>query len=269
MPSTFPYQYTVRISTRAKRISARIKPGTGLEFVLPQGAADAPMTAILNRFRPWVDKHYTTIMGAGPQQGRADAEIPRGIFLHGGKEYISFFSALPDHATLEKQAGLLLPPHTLALHSRPTGDTLPNGNHAVATNVVLRRIPFALAVAPKEPATFLAAVKNWLRAESRRIMEPKLLTLATEFGVAPKEIRFRHTRTRWGSCSAKGTINLAISLIFLPPDIARYVLVHELCHLKEMNHAPAFWREVLALEPNGLELDKKLRAGWRYVPTWL
>ena len=269
MSPAFPYPYTIRISTRAKRIRARIRPGLGLEFVLPPAVAHTPVAAILERFKPWVEQHYQDIMGADHLAGDGASVFPRGMFLQGGKEYISFFSALPDHPALENLAAQLLPPHALSLQTSLTESILQTGTLAGTAGVMVRRIPFALAVAPKEPAAFLAAAKNWLRAEARRILVPSLLSLATEMGVTPKEIRIRHTRTRWGSCSVKGNINLAISLIFLPPNLARYVLVHELCHLKEMNHSPAFWKEVLALEPDGLELDRRLRAGWRYVPIWL
>ena len=265
MPPSFPYPYTVRLSARAKRINARIRPGLGLELILPKALAGTPLGPVLQRFQPWAEKHYPRIMGQPCPQ--AEDDFPRGVFLQGGMEYISFFSALPDLPALEKQASLLLPPHALALQGRP-GDASPQNWAGLAT-VALRRIPFSLAVAPKEPAAFLAVAKNWLRLEARRVLEPELLALAQEIRVSPKEIRFRHTRTRWGSCSAKGNINLALSLIFLPPDLARYVLVHELCHLKELNHSQAFWKEVLALEPLAMGMDKRLRAGWRYVPNWL
>ena len=269
MSPAFPYPYTIRISTRAKRIRARIRPGLGLEFVLPKAVAHTPVATILERFKPWVEQHYQAIMGSGHLTDNGVADFPRGMFLQGGKEYVSFFSALPDRKALESLATQLLPPHALSLQTSLTESLLQNNNRGETAGVALRRIPFALAVAPREPADFLTAAKNWLRAEARRILEPKLLSLATELGVCPKEIRIHHTRTRWGSCSVKGNINLALSLVFLPPNLARYVLVHELCHLKEMNHSPAFWKEVLALEPDGLELDRRLRAGWRYVPTWL
>jgi predicted metal-dependent hydrolase len=79
----------------------------------------------------------------------------------------------------------------------------------------------------------------------------------------------RSQRTRWASCSPKGTISLNVRLMFLPQHLVRYVLLHELAHTQEMNHSRRYWAILESLEPNYLELDKELRAGWRLVPDWI
>lgn len=71
---------------------------------------------------------------------------------------------------------------------------------------------------------------------------------------APKAVRIRNVRSRWGSCSQKGNLNFHYKIAFLPPHLVDYVVVHELCHLREFNHSVRFWALVEARLP-----DWKLR----------
>lgn len=72
-------------------------------------------------------------------------------------------------------------------------------------------------------------------------------------------IRVRNQKTRWGSCSSKRTLSFNFKILFLPTHVADYIIVHELCHLKELNHSPAFWRLVARTIPNYNEIRKSLR----------
>ena len=69
-------------------------------------------------------------------------------------------------------------------------------------------------------------------------------------GVSYGRITVRNQRTRWGSCSGKGNLNFNCLLMLTPEDVIDYVVVHELCHLKEMNHSPRFWAEVGRVLPD-------------------
>lgn len=69
-------------------------------------------------------------------------------------------------------------------------------------------------------------------------------------GVSYGRITIRHQKTRWGSCSSKGNLNFNCLLMLTPPKVRNYVIVHELCHLKEMNHSPRFWAEVERVIPD-------------------
>lgn len=74
-------------------------------------------------------------------------------------------------------------------------------------------------------------------------------------------VSIRNQKTRWGSCSRKGNLNFNVKIAMLPPRLADYIIVHELCHLKEMNHSPRFWKLVAQTFIDHKELRRELRKG--------
>ncbi len=78
-------------------------------------------------------------------------------------------------------------------------------------------------------------------------------------GVTYGRITIRNQRTRWGSCSSRGNLNFNCLLMLTPPEVIDYVVVHELCHRKEMNHSGRFWNEVARVLPGYAEQEKWLK----------
>ena len=85
------------------------------------------------------------------------------------------------------------------------------------------------------------AVLECLRKQARHILPARLTALAIRNGFTYNRVTIKNARTRWGSCSSRGNINLSLYLMLLPPHLIDYVLLHELCHTREMNHGPRFW----------------------------
>jgi len=93
-------------------------------------------------------------------------------------------------------------------------------------------------------------LRRWLFDLAAVELDAQLRTIAEQFGFQFAKTQIRRQRTRWGSCSARGTISLNVCLLFLEPAILRYLMIHELCHTRQMNHSPRFWSLVEACEPD-------------------
>lgn len=88
-----------------------------------------------------------------------------------------------------------------------------------------------------------------LREQARIIVTARVRYYAPIIGVTYGQIAIRTQHTRWGSCSSKGNLNFNCLLALVPPEVLDYVVVHELCHRKEMNHSVQFWKEVERVIP--------------------
>jgi len=138
------------------------------------------------------------------------------------------------------------------------------------TLVVPQRVPLFLA------KNFLLSKEAWVRAKlvehqekkspifpeltlkeerrarenARRLINERAHFFATILGLKYNSISIRDQKTRWGSCSRDGNLNFNFRLVFINPELLDYVVVHELCHLKELNHSPKFWQLVEEILPD-------------------
>ena len=101
------------------------------------------------------------------------------------------------------------------------------------------------------------------REQARELVTRRAEYYAPLVGVRFGRISIRAQHTRWGSCSSKGNLNFNCLLALVPPEVADYVVVHELCHLKELNHSPRFWAEVERVIPDYKAHKKWLRDNGR------
>jgi predicted metal-dependent hydrolase len=104
-------------------------------------------------------------------------------------------------------------------------------------------------VHPDEPA---------LRKRAAKELPAELLTLAAAHGITVTRVSIRNQRSRWGACSARGSITLNWRLVLVPPFVREYVMIHELMHRRELNHSKRFWKHVAAACPRHLEARKWL-----------
>ena len=119
-----------------------------------------------------------------------------------------------------------------------------------------------------DPETCKLLVARWGRRYAGDLFRDRVARWAGVVGVDYNTITIKDTKTRWGSCSAAGNINLHWRLIMLPERLSDYVIVHELCHRVEMNHSKLFWEHVGSILPDHKERRKELRAVERDILNW-
>ena len=98
-----------------------------------------------------------------------------------------------------------------------------------------------------------------LADEALKVIPERVAYFSKLAGVTYGRITIRNQKTRWGSCSSKGNLNFNCLLMLTPPEVIDYVVVHELCHRKEMNHSKQFWSEVEKILPDYKKQEKWLK----------
>lgn len=98
-----------------------------------------------------------------------------------------------------------------------------------------------------------------LRRQAKAYLPGRLAELAALHGFSYNQVRIKHNVSNWGSCSVKKNINLNLNLMRLPAELQDYVMLHELCHLRHLNHGPEFHALLESVCPEHRELRKKLK----------
>jgi predicted metal-dependent hydrolase len=208
----------VRESARARTARIIVGPRRPLEVIVPRGTSDTEVDEFLEEKRGWVERKVAAAREIAARPPRLGLETPGSVWL-GGEELL-----------VERR----------------------NGQRSIATVSDGRLVVFG----SDDQAS--AAVERWYRREARRRVKDVVAREAERLGLEYRSIGIRDPRTRWGSCSRKGNLSFSWRLAAAPPEILDYVVVHELCHLREPSHQKPFWRLLGVARP-----------GWQEQAHWL
>ena len=165
--------------------------------------------------------------------------------------------------------GLRLPllDESLRLEVRPRAqidlfdDARPRRGSVERQGTVLRVRPASL-----DEGDVRALLESWYRREAASRLAARIEHFAPRLGVRPSRLTIRGQRSRWGSCSGTGTVSLNWRLMMVPGVLADYVVVHELCHLRHMDHSPQFWAMVSSEIADYRERRRRLADLQRQLP---
>ena len=224
----------MRRSSRAKRLSIKVFPRGRVEVVVPRRTSDRAVDAFVAENREWI--------------GRARASF--------AEHYSPEAFVLPDLIRLPA-----IERDVIVRYRPEAGADTVRFRYA---NGILR-----LTGCTENEEACVSALRRWLSGVARKEFAPRLDALSARTGIQYSKMQVRMQRTCWGSRSSTGTISLNLCLLFLDPALLRYLMIHELCHARHMNHSRRFWQLVGRFEPGYRRLDRRLGESWKSVPAWL
>ena len=207
--------YDVVASRRARKTRIRVGPG-GVEVVLPVGASDEDVSALLRRNASWVLAQLDRV--ASLRALRRPVQRRSGKILYRGE---------------------LTPVHVAFV------DTKARGNRVAWSKgkIVVRRGPET-----KTPA--VRGLENWLRGQARSAIADYLPVVTARIGEEPSRVYVMGQRTKWGNCSPRRNLSFNWRLILAPGFVLRYLVAHEVVHLVVPDHSAKFWLTVQGLCPD-------------------
>jgi predicted metal-dependent hydrolase len=227
--------HRVRVSKRAQRVLLRVIPGEGLEIVVPVGFDARNLPAILDRHRAWIARQLDRL-GSTATVEPASLSLPEDIPLRAEGMIVEVAYQTDDEGMLRlRQCGR-------------------------------ERIEVTGHLADRAGCFLL--LRKWLKHRAGRHLSRCLEEVSTQTGLRYRSIQMRSQKSRWGSCSNRGTISLNCKLMFIQPELVRYLMIHELCHTVQLNHSEQFWNLVKRYEPDYRNLDFQLRKAKDWVPPW-
>jgi len=224
----------VRRSNRARRLSIKVYPRGRVEVVVPRRTSARAVESFVSEHRDWIAK---TRASFAEQHAPEPFRLPDRIELRAIGRVVGVIYAADDRSR--------------GVRYRQTGDIV------------------RLSGRTGDVSACVDALKRFLSAMARSHFGPELGQLSAATGNPFKRLQVRGQKTCWGSHSSTGTISINYCLLFLDPSLVRYLMIHELCHARHMNHSPRFWALVGRHEPNYRRLDRQLSDAWRDVPTWV
>jgi len=228
--------HTIRVSDRARRVRLLVTPREGLVVVVPKRFAKSHVPGILRAHAAWIER---TLARTAERRERLD----------------SLSTSPPPERVDLPGIGL-----TWTVVLRP--GTGPSVRGAV------RGEELVLSGAIDDPAAVHDALRRAVARAARERLPLMLGGAEAETGWRATRVTIRRQRTRWGSCTSRAAISLNESLVFLPPRLVRFVLIHELAHTVRLDHSAAFWSLVEGHQADWRDARRELRDGWRFVPPW-
>ena len=225
--------WRVRVSRRARRMSIRVLAGGHVEIVSPPWMRPRAIEQFVHRHRDWVDRKVSEFRF-------------RTAAAHGALPEIIELAACGERWQVLRKEDV---------------------RRAARVEAATRTIE--VSADPRRLAEVQRQLQRWLIARARAVLVPWVERLIDETGLSVGRVQVRRQRTRWGSCSPTATISLNCCLLFQSAAVVRYLLLHELCHTRHMNHSRRFWRLVARHEPECRALDRALMRGWQNVPGWV
>ena len=223
-------KYVVRQSSRAKRVIIKVKMSSDVEVVVPTGFPTDRLPEILNKRTEWIAVQRKKF------QACKRTFRPKRIALTaiGQTWTVQYISSPVKGLTLEERDDMSL--------------------------ILTGRVDDLKLVAK--------ALNAWIHKQARSALGRWLSELSDELAIPFNKLTVRRQRTLWGSCSAKKNINLNRNLLFLPKAMARYVLIHELCHIDQLNHSKEFWSLLEKHIKNSRSMSVKATQAGDKVPVW-
>lgn len=224
----WPPAYTIRRHRRAKRMILRVCEHNGVVVTIPYGVPKYAISAFLEANKAWVIQRLHEL----PDFAKAkDPALPKTLEL----------SAIDERWRVEFQQS---DDSEICL--------LPN----LAEQALLLTGPVGFDSICHELITL------WCVTKAKAHLLPLLEALSRETGLQYNKVSIRRQKTRWGSCSAHKNISLNYKLLFMPFELARHIILHELCHTVHMNHSKSFWDLLKSFDPN-CAVNKKLSKNFR------
>lgn len=229
-----PQDFSVRESQRAKRLAIKVYPRGNVEVVVPKRTRAADVAAFVREHEDWIRRTREHFASAHPPE---PFSLPQRIELAGIAE-------------------------TFSVRYRPRRN---------AKSVRFRRLGDTVVLTGRveDEEACVLALRRWLASVAREAFGVRLDSLSALLGIPYRRLQVRAQKTCWGSHSSTGTISLNYCALFLQPALVRYLMIHELCHARHMNHSARFWRLVERFEPDYRRLDKQLSSGWQQIPVWV
>jgi predicted metal-dependent hydrolase len=227
--------FTIRESHKAKRIILKISARHGLEVVIPRGVSRRQVMQIIREKQDWIEQAFRKIQQTGglPDQPR---DLPAAIH----------FEAVNLGFTVDYVPDTV--PFLELVHL----------NHA--------SLQISGDISNLQGCQDL--LKRWLQHQGRLHLIPWLESVSSEIGLSCHKIQIRSQKSRWGSCSSRGTICLNQNLLFLRPPLVRYLIIHELCHTVHLNHSASFYHLQARFVPDYQELRAEMNQVREHLPWW-